>query len=60
MKRVRAWTSVAVSAAMLLTSCGQGGGGGSGGSGSGGSNGAFYQVPPQESLSVAEVGNRRE
>jgi uncharacterized protein GlcG (DUF336 family) len=54
MKRVRAWTSVAVTAAMLLTSCGQGGGGS--GSGSGGSSGPpFYNVPPQEALSVAEV-----
>jgi uncharacterized protein GlcG (DUF336 family) len=55
--RYRASINIVVSAAMLVSACGQGGGGGSGsGSGSGGAGGPpFYQVPPPESLSVTDV-----
>ena len=56
MNQARALTSLAIAAAILLSSCGQGGGGGSGSSGGAGSEGPpFYKVPPLVSLSVDDV-----
>jgi uncharacterized protein GlcG (DUF336 family) len=61
MKRARAFASLVTAAALVLSSCGQGGAGSSGNSGSNngqgggsGSNGP-YTAPAQESLSVNDV-----